>query len=138
MTGEHADIYTLTNTGTTRCFLTGYPQVTLLDATGTVLPFSYVHESSRYVTHRPPTPVVLAPGGAGYLLVAKYRCDLGVAADATRIELTPPGGTAPLSGPSLHAETVGGLAYCKGGASDPGQTVSLSPIEQNENALFPS
>lgn len=137
-TGEHADIYTLTNIGARSCSLTGYPRVTLFDAKGAALPFSYVHESSQYMTDRPPVPVVLAPGGVGYVLVAKYRCDLGIAADATRIELTPPGTTTALTGPAMNVGGVGGLSYCKGGAGDPGQRVSLSPVEPTERALSPA
>ena len=41
MTGEHAVLYTLANRGPAACTVRGYPQVSLYDVWGRVLPFRY-------------------------------------------------------------------------------------------------
>ena len=131
MTGEHAVTYRLTNRGPHACSVRGYPHVVLYGATGAVLPFRYAAGGGAYVTAGKPVTVVLARGASAYILVAKYRCDLGIARDATSIRLTVP--TA--HGTSLsRREPVGisgppGLSYCLGGQHDPGQLVTVSPLE---------
>ncbi len=79
MTGEHAVLYTLANRGPAACTVRGYPQVTLYDARGRVLPFRYADGGGAYVTARKPVRVVLVPGAMAYVLAAKYHCDLGIA-----------------------------------------------------------
>ena len=91
MTGEHAVMYALTNRGPVACTLSGYPQVVLYDAKGAALPFRYDKGGGAYVTSRKPAPVVLARGASAYVLVAKYRCDLGIVRNATAIRLALPG-----------------------------------------------
>ena len=134
MTGEHAVMYALTNRGPAACTLKGYPQVVLTDATGAVLPFRYAEGGGAYVTPARPVTVVLAHGASAYVLVAKYRCDLGIEHNATTIRLTLP---------TPHAfawrEAVGisgstGLSYCRGGQHDPGQLVAVSPVEPTQQA----
>jgi Domain of unknown function (DUF4232) len=88
MTGEHAVMYVLTIRGSVACTLSGYPQVVLYDATGAALPFRYARGGGAYVTSRKPVTVVLARGASVYVLVAKYRCDLGIARTATTVQLT--------------------------------------------------
>ena len=136
MTGEHAAMYALTNRGLATCTLKGYPQVVLTDATGAVLPFRYAKGGGAYVTSAGPVTVVLAHGASAYVLVAKYRCDLGIENNATTIRLTLP---------TTHGaafawrEAVGilgsmGLSYCRGGRHDPGQLVAVSPVEPTQQA----
>jgi len=128
MTGEHAAMYTLTNRGPVTCTVRGYPRVLLYDASGAMLPFRYAAGGGSYVTASKPVTVVLRPRAAAYLLVAKYRCDLGIARTATAIRLSLPGerftwrAAAGVSGPA-------GLSYCRGGQHDPGQLVTVSPAE---------
>ena len=135
-TGEHAVMYALTNRGAAACTLEGYPQVVLTDATGAVLPFRYARGGGAYVTSAGPVTVVLAHGASAYVLVAKYRCDLGIENNATTIRLTLP---------TTHGaafawrEAVGilgsmGLSYCRGGRHDPGQLVAVSPVEPTQQA----
>jgi hypothetical protein len=93
-----------------------------------------------YMTKARPKTVVLAPGGSAFVLVAKYRCDLGGLATAATIRLTLPG-HAPiiLTGP-VTAPRSGGVAeleYCTGGPGDPGQSVGISPVEATPNAAGP-
>jgi Domain of unknown function (DUF4232) len=131
MTGEHAVTYRLTNRGQHSCWVHGYPRVALYSAAGKVLPFRYAAGGGAYVTASKPVTVVLARGAWAYILVAKYRCDLGIARDATSIWLTVPAA----HGTSFsRREPVGisgppGLSYCLGGRHDPGQLVTVSPLE---------
>jgi hypothetical protein len=73
--------------------------------------------------------VTVQPGGAACILVAKYRCDLGELRDATTIRLTLPGTVSVLADPLPPDGGVSALPYCRGGADDPGQTVTVSSIE---------
>lgn len=136
MTGEHAVLYVLENRGRAACTVRGYPRVTLDDARGRALPFRYADGGGQYVTSRKPVTVRLAPGAAAYVLVAKYRCDLGIARNAGTIRLD-----LPVAGGRVFdaREPVGvpgppGLSYCRGGPGDPGQLVTISPIEQSGRA----
>ena len=136
MTGEHAVMYILANMGQVTCELSGYPRVVLYDAAGAALPFRYARGGGAYVTSRKPVTVVLARGTSAYVLVAKYRCDLGVARKATAIRLTLPGAHgAPFAGREAVA-TVGaaGMSYCRGGQYDPGQVIAVSPVEPTQQA----
>jgi hypothetical protein len=129
MTGEHGDYYVLVNRGKTTCGLAGYPGITLEDPSGTPMKFRYSHHS-EYVTTATPRPVTLRPGTAAYVLVAKYRCDIGSVSNVAAIRLTLPGpdhivlvGRVPDSGYGVSV-----LSYYQGGPDDPGQLVGVSPI----------
>jgi hypothetical protein len=52
-----------------------------------VLPFWYADGSCGYVASCKPVTVVLAAGATAYVLVAKYRCDRGIARNAAAIRL---------------------------------------------------
>jgi Protein of unknown function (DUF4232) len=136
MTGEHAVLYALANRGPQTCTVRGYPQVTLYDADGRALPFRYADGGGAYVTSRKPATVVLAPAATAYVLVAKYRCDLGIARNADMIELTLPAGHGQVFAAREPAGVPGppGLSYCRGGPHDPGQLVTVSPIEPTAQA----
>ena len=94
-TGEHAVLYRITNTSGIACTLAGYPTVVLFDGAGKVLPFHITRDHSQYVTADPPGPVTLPPGGSAFVLVAKYRCDLGELDVAATIRITRPNQAAP-------------------------------------------
>ena len=135
MTGEHAVMYALTNRGPAACTLKGYPQVVLTDATGAVLPFRYAEGGGAYITSARPVTVVLAHGASAYVLVAKYRCDLGIENNATTIRLTlPTHGTAFAWREAVGISGSMGLSYCRGGQHDPGQLVAVSPVEPTQQA----
>jgi hypothetical protein len=130
MTGEHADSFVLTNRGSVACQVSGYPQVTLYDSRGVAVPFRYAMGGGAYVTAKKPATVTLAPGKSGYVLVAKYRCDLGVADDAAAIQLNLRAHQGPaFSGREPVGGGAAGLSYCAGGQEDLGQLVTVSPIE---------
>jgi hypothetical protein len=136
MTGEHAVLYALANRGPVTCALTGYPRVALYDARGAVLPFRYASGGGAYVTSAKPLTVVLARGAAAYVLVAKYRCDLGIARNATAIRLTLPAahGAAFAGREAVGIAGGAGLSYCRGGQHDPGQAIAVSPVEPTRQA----
>jgi hypothetical protein len=136
MTGEHAVLYTLASRGPAACTVRGYPQLTFYDARGRVLPFGYADGGGAYVTARKPVGVVLARGVMAYVLAAKYRCDLGTARNAATIRLALPvvGGQVFSSRQPLRPSGPAGLPYCRGGPRDPGQLVTISPIEQTPQA----
>jgi hypothetical protein len=131
MTGEHGDYYALVNQGRTACTLDGYPSIVLYDTRGAILPFRYVHGASSYVTKAAPRPVLLPPGASAYVLVAKYRCDVGVSQNAATIRLTLPGNLATAVTIRISPRPLGVLllSYCTGGPDDPGQVIGVSPIE---------
>lgn len=136
MTGEHAVMYALANRGPVTCTVRGYPQAVLYGANGGVLPFRYAAGGGPYVTNGKPPTVVLAHGATAYVLAAKYRCDLGIARTATAIRLTLPAAN---GGTFTQREAVGisgpaGLSYCRGGPHDPGQLVTVSPVEPTRQA----
>jgi len=136
MTGEHAVLYTLANRGPAACTVRGYPQVTLYDARGRVLPFRYADGGGAYVTARKPVTVVLAHGAMAYVLAAKYRCDLGIAQNAATIRLALPAASGQVFSSRQPVRVSGppGLSYCDGGPRDPGQLVTISPIEETRRA----
>jgi hypothetical protein len=115
----------LTNIGTAPCVLDGYPTVTYLDAQGDTVPFTFQH-GDQEVTSEPPESVVIKPGHAGYILVNKYRCDLGDVAEATILYLTP--------GQAQALQVSSRYSFC--GPGDPGSVVSVSPIEPDLDSLF--
>ena len=135
-TGEHAELYSLRNRGSTACTVAGYPRVVLYGNQGAALPFHYVRGGGVYATRHKPATVVLTPGASAWVLVAKYRCDLGEAGTAATIKLT----LRAAHGVAFAGrETVGGLgsedlSYCRGEPHDPGQTVEISPIEPTQSA----
>jgi hypothetical protein len=136
MTGEHAILYTLANRGPRACTVGGYPRVTLYAASGRALPFRYADGGGPYVTRARPAIVTLAPRGTAYLLVAKYRCDLGIVATAATIRLTLPVRAGQVFAVREPDGVPGapGLSYCTGGPGDPGQLVTLSPVESAAQA----
>ena len=117
------------------CTVSGYPNVRLLDAAGSALPFTYVIGEGQYVTHRRPRPVTLGGARLAYFLVAKYRCDIGVGARATAMNVVLPGqGT-------IHSVPTGCLrgafGFCAGGPMpDPGNTITISPFEATVGHLI--
>ena len=138
MTGEHGVLYELVNHGRLPCVLAGYPDIALYagGALGTALAFRYARGGGPYVTSAPPAAVTLRPGHAVWLLVAKYRCDLGIVRNATTIRLILPGAPrAVFTGRVAPGGAgVSDLSYCRGGPADPGQTVTVSPFESTRRA----
>ena len=129
-------MYTLTSDGRASCTLSGYPQIALFTASGTRLPFRYRRGGGQYVTSAPPAKVTLAPGAAAYVLIAKYRCDLGGRALAAIIRLTLPAPRPAAITRPISTRRLPVIAYCRGGPGDPGQVISVSPIEPAASAAY--
>jgi len=126
MTGQNPVPLTMTNVGPAPCVLGGYPTVTFFDAQNNLVPFTVVH-GDQEVTSQPPQSVVIMPGHAGYVLVNKYRCDLGDVSAATVIDVVPPG-----QSQTLHVSSS--YPFC--GPGDPGSVVAVSPIEPDLQSVF--
>jgi hypothetical protein len=121
-TGQNPDAIRLTNSGS-RCVLDGYPVVRLKDAAGARIPFDISRSGDQMVTTHHAHPVVLSHGGSAWILLNKYRCDLGGRTAVREIVVR-------LSGAGrIGAMRVddAGWAYC--GRGDPGSTVHVSPFE---------
>lgn len=140
MTGEHSETFYLANRGPAACAVRGYPSAVLYRAGGAVLPFRYADGGGMYVTASKPAIVVLNPGASAFLLLAKYRCDRGIASDAVsvRLSLRLPGGATVSRRRRLPVTGPPGLSYCTGGRRDPGQLVTISPLEPNPQAANPA
>jgi len=131
MTGEHADLFALTNRSHRACVLVGYPTIILSDG-DRPLAFVLSNGGGQYVTKRKPQRFTLRPGRSGYFLVAKYRCDGAILHTATSVRVLLPATTGALT-LDLNRPGAGGLDYCKrypgDGRVDPGNRVVVSPIE---------
>jgi hypothetical protein len=92
-----------------------------------------------YVTSRRPFPVLIPAGAEAYVFVAKYRCDSGGAADATRLKLSLPHVSGALSVSTVSPFGVSDLSYCHRfagtSATDPGNFLAISPIEADPRLL---
>ena len=75
-TGQHSLTIRLTNSGRAPCLLDGYPTVALKDARG-VLPFRISHRGDTMIAGHRPRPLTVRGGGRAYVVINKYRCDLG-------------------------------------------------------------
>jgi len=131
-TGQHTVSLTITNISTHGCYLSGYPQVALVDRAGRTLPLQYQTTGDQMVTSAPPGHVDILPHALAYVTVNKYRCDTGDLMQATDLWLTPPGLTSPFD-VSLAGNVS--MDYC--GEGDPGSVVHISPIEPDFLATAP-
>jgi hypothetical protein len=88
---------------------------------------------------RSATPiVVLNHESAARVLVAKYRCDLGIARNVTAIRLTLPAAHDATFAWRVAAGgegTSGGLSYCRDGPQAAEQLVTVSPVEPAGQSL---
>jgi hypothetical protein len=131
-TGAHPLALRLINRGPKACVLNGYPFVALRDAKG-IIPFVYRHHGDMMVTSRPPSLVLVRPGGSAYVLLDKFRCDLGERRVSTNVEIW-------LKGSTTRSRPVGVLAerisLCKPGIAAEGRVVNVSPFEPTLRATL--
>jgi hypothetical protein len=130
-TGQRPILLTLTNEGSTACYMVGYPGISLYDVQGRLLPLTYQWAGDQMVTSGPPSRVGLAPGGTAYVLINKYRCDLGDLDVAATLRLIPPDDTSPLT---LNLQGLGSEESCVPGAD--GVTLAISPVEASVQATL--
>jgi Domain of unknown function (DUF4232) len=115
------------------CGLDGYPTVALRDAKGP-LPFVVGHAGDQMVTAHEPAAVVVRPGRSVFVLVNKYRCDLGDKRSPRVVSISFPGRA---NAPALVlgiARYRRDLGWC--GPGDPGSTLAVSPFEPTFGATF--
>ena len=122
-TGQHSVALIITNTSTSGCYLSGYPQVAFFDSAGRTLPFQYQTTGDQVVTSAPPEHVDLAPRGRAFVTINKYRCDTTDLMQSSDLRFTGPGAT------SSWDIAIAGIDYC--GPGDPGSIVHISPVEPN-------
>lgn len=127
-TGQNSLLLVLTNHSTLPCFMSGYPGVTLYDASGAELPLQYYWKGDQVVTHSSPQRVDLAQGVSAYVMVNKHRCDTGDLTKAAVLRLIPPNSISTLQLRLTGAPRY--FAYC--GRGDPGSTLEISPVEPTE------
>jgi len=131
-TGAHPIALRLVNRGRNTCRLRGYPIVTLRDERG-IIPFAYRHGGDMMVTSRPPTPVVLRTGESAYVLLDKFRCDLGAVRTSTSVQIRLKGSTSrsrPIALPYMR------VSLCKPGIPAEGRVVNVSPFEPTLRATL--
>lgn len=117
-TGENPLPLIVINASDTSCALVGYPRVSLLDGSGSELPFGVRRLSA---TSHPPVAVDVNPGGAAYVLIDKYRCDKAAVGVATAVTLIPPTDDTPLQ-TGLKGAPIAPL-YC--GPGEPGSFLDV-------------
>jgi hypothetical protein len=140
-TGEQGVAFFVTNRSGSTCSLKGYPRVELI-ASGKPMPFDYQDGGGPYITTRKPEEVTLLPRGRAEFLVAKYRCDVGeIQPPASVMRVTLPGSSTVLRRHHSRVVQEAGLNYCKAfrgpPASDPGNTVVVSPVTSRPSSLLP-
>ena len=129
-TGQNPFTVHLTNRSRVSCTLNGYPTVSFSDRRGrlpVVVKQGGSHGGDQQVTLRRPQPVLIRPGRTAYVVLNKYRCDLGDLRVADKMRLALPGGSARGVGVadlgSLNRRKV---ATCRGSASL--NVMSMSPF----------
>ena len=115
-TGQHTLAVRLRNGGGP-CTFAGYPRLTLGDRRGAI-PFAITHRGDQMITSRLPRRFLVRRGGAAFVVMNQYRCDLGDRRTATVVRLP---------GASLRiADRLRRPHYC--GRGDPGSTLAVAPF----------
>lgn len=126
-TGQNLLDVRLSNRSRVPCVFNGYPVVSFSDRRGTI-PFVIWdgggHGGDQQVTLTAPRRLLIRPGRSAYVLLNKYRCDLGSLRVATKMRLALPASPAKPVG-SLTLQTAG-YSYCKHVATS--NIVSVSPF----------
>jgi hypothetical protein len=130
-TGQNPFSVHLTNRGRSPCLLNGYPTISLSDRVGTI-PFVIRRGGDQMVTANRPTRVIVRPGRSAFVVLNRYRCDVGNVRAARTLHLALPGAIRSTSAlidlDPLRAQ----VHYC--GKGDAGSTVSVSPFELSISA----
>jgi hypothetical protein len=129
-TGQNPLALRLTNRGREACAVKGYPTLTFADARGAI-PFVVRHAGDQMVTANRPRRVVVGAGRSAFVVVNKYRCDLGDVRLARWLRIGLPGGAGRRS---FRLPAYPRLAYC--GAGDPGSIIATSPFEPSLRAAL--
>ena len=120
-TGQNPLTLRLTNRAQRSCILYGYPTIAFTDARGSI-PFPIKLGGDQMINRRPPTRVVVRAGRSAFVLVNKFRCDLGAVRVARTLLLGLPGHKSPQL--SLTLPAYPRITYC--GKGNPQSTVMTS------------
>lgn len=128
-TGQNPFAVRLINRGRVSCVLNGYPVVSFSDRRRLV-PFVVRHGGGhggdQQVTLNSPRRLLIRPGRTAYVILNKYRCDLGSLRVATRMRLALPGWPSGSVG-SVSLRSLGAaFSYCKRVSTF--NVVSVSPF----------
>ena len=121
-TGMNPWTIRITNTGA-RCVLDGYPTIRFADPSGASIPLRVTRSGDQMVTARRARPVTVTHGGSAWVVLNKYRCDLG-GRTAVRVLVVRLQGAGRIGAMPIDDA---GWSYC--GLGDPGSTVHVSPFE---------
>jgi hypothetical protein len=131
-TGQHSLTIRLTNRGSAPCLLDGYPTMALTDSRG-ILPFRISHRGDTMIAGHRAKQLTVRGGGRAYVVINKYRCDLGDRRVARTLLLR-----LPRAEPARHLvlRIPPGyiLGYC--GSIGPGSTLAVSPFEPTVHAAL--
>lgn len=125
-TGEHG-LELAFRDGTRPCVVQGRPSIGFLDRNRVMVPL-ITTATNQYVRKMPEKAVRLVPGRSAFVLVAKYRCDLGDAQVATVAEIRLAHGGGTMTADVRSAD----LARCRGPTHGPGQTIAVSPFVHSQ------
>jgi hypothetical protein len=101
------------------CALEGFPVISLHDRGGAIQ-FSYRYHGRR------PSRVLLTRTGAAYVVVSKFRCDMGTRRVAQFGQVSLRGGSSARIRFSLHV----GIGLCRPGIPGEGRTVTVTPFRR--------
>ena len=130
-TGQNPLTLRLRNRGPNACVLFGYPAISLADRRGAI-PFAIRRVGDQMVTARRPTPVLVHVRGTVFVVLNKYRCDLGDRRLARTLRLGFPGDASRRL--ALALPPYPRMGYC--GKGDAGSTVATSPFEPSLRAAL--
>ena len=134
-TGQNPFVFRLTNGGTKRCWLKGFPSVALANSRGRAQPFVITHRGDQMVRAVVPRTVWLRPNRSAFFMLNKYRCDLGFsrAQLIRQVRVRIPGRIRRRT-LTLTLRRWPQIGYC--GRGDAGSTVAVSPFVGSRRALF--
>jgi hypothetical protein len=124
-TGQNPFSVHVMNRGRNACVLNGYPALWLSDRVGTI-PFLIRRAGDQMVTANRPSRVVVRPGRSAFVVLNRYRCDLGDVRTATTLRLGLPRAIRPATALVDLGALRARVHYC--GKGDAGSTVSMSPF----------
>ncbi len=122
--------YFLTNRSKRSCTLKGVPSVQFVRGRD-VVPFRFHDGGTPYLPKRLPETILVPPGARASFVVAKYRCDVGIQYLSTGMRVAVPGSESDSLTLRWQLRTST-YPYCQpvqgDPASDPGNTVAVSPV----------
>ncbi len=129
---EEAHTLTLTNTGSTSCLISGFPQLVVYGSSGAVIPFRLVHHPTGdfAMTSKAPRPFALASGTSAYVLFEQFGCMVGTESTTSKVAIILPKTTQRSEILTLRRP----IADCVGPSARQANPIGVSPIEPTFSA----